>query len=98
MIGNIQHLCSPTITQRFTCNGAKVVYNASITWRSIGPQKMFQSGQVYSGIMYFFIIGVRCGLLQESVMNFTDFCVVACSDCLGLPALSKISQQLGPLY
>ena len=58
MIGNIHDLCSSKNTQRFTCNGAKVVYNASLIWGSIGPQRMFQSGQVYSSIMYFFIIGV----------------------------------------
>ena len=58
MIGHIENLCSPTNTQRFTCNGAKVVYSASLIWGSIGPMRMFQSGQVYSGIMYFFIIGV----------------------------------------
>ncbi|KKY23899.1 putative oligopeptide transporter [Phaeomoniella chlamydospora] len=57
MIGHIPNLCESTNTQRFTCNGAKVVYSASLIWGTIGPQRMFQSGQVYSGIMYFFIIG-----------------------------------------
>ena len=59
MYGNITDLCKPSNTQRFTCNGAKVVYNASLIWGTIGPQRMFQAGQVYNGIMYFFIIGVR---------------------------------------
>lgn len=58
MYGNITDLCKPTNTQRFTCNGAKVVYNASLIWGTIGPQRMFQAGQVYNSIMYFFIIGV----------------------------------------
>lgn len=57
MIGNIPDLCSSKNTQRFTCAGAKVVYNASLIWGSIGPQRMFQAGQVYNGIMYFFLIG-----------------------------------------
>ncbi|CAK7207966.1 hypothetical protein SEUCBS139899_010800 [Sporothrix eucalyptigena] len=57
MIGHIDELCEPTNTNRFTCNGALVVYNASLIWGTIGPQRMFQSGQVYSGIMYFFLIG-----------------------------------------
>lgn len=57
MMGHIPDLCSPTNKQRFTCAGTKVVYSASQIWGSIGPQRMFQSGQVYSGIMYFFIIG-----------------------------------------
>ncbi|KAK6203813.1 hypothetical protein LQW54_008727 [Pestalotiopsis sp. IQ-011] len=57
MIGNIPDLCSSKNAQRFTCAGAKVVYNASLIWGSIGPQRMFQAGQVYNGIMYFFLIG-----------------------------------------
>lgn len=58
MIGHIPNLCSSKNTDRFTCAGAKVVYSASLIWGSIGPQRMFQHGQVYSSLMYFFIIGV----------------------------------------
>ncbi|KAH8899059.1 OPT superfamily oligopeptide transporter [Thozetella sp. PMI_491] len=57
MIGNIPDLCKPTNTQRFTCNGAKVVYNASLIWGTIGPQRMFQLGQIYTAQMFFFLIG-----------------------------------------
>ncbi|KAI5253070.1 OPT superfamily oligopeptide transporter [Aureobasidium subglaciale] len=57
MMTNITDLCSPKNTQRFTCNGSKVVYNASIIWGTIGPQRMFQHGQVYSALMYFFALG-----------------------------------------
>ncbi|KAJ5200127.1 Oligopeptide transporter OPT superfamily [Penicillium cf. griseofulvum] len=57
MMGHISDLCEPTNKQRFTCNGAKVMYNASLIWGTIGPQRMFQSGQVYNGLMYFFLIG-----------------------------------------
>jgi hypothetical protein len=58
MMGNITDLCKSTNKQRFTCNGAKVMYNASIIWGTIGPQRMFQSGQTYNGLVYFFLIGV----------------------------------------
>ena len=57
MMGHISDLCSPTNAHRFTCNGAKVIYNASLIWGAIGPQRMFQSGQVYNGLVYFFLIG-----------------------------------------
>jgi hypothetical protein len=30
----------------FSCNGTRVVYNASLIWGTIGPQRMFQNGQV----------------------------------------------------
>ncbi|KAJ7834593.1 OPT oligopeptide transporter protein-domain-containing protein [Mycena olivaceomarginata] len=48
MLGNIENLCSTKNTDRFTCNGTRVVYNASLIWGTIGPQRMFQSGQTYS--------------------------------------------------
>ncbi|KAJ5492416.1 Tetrapeptide transporter OPT1/isp4 [Penicillium expansum] len=57
MLGHIDNLCDPKNKQRFTCNGAKVMYNASLIWGTIGPQRMFQSGQVYNGLVYFFLIG-----------------------------------------
>ncbi|KAJ5107487.1 hypothetical protein N7456_004162 [Penicillium angulare] len=57
MFSNIADLCSPDNKQRFTCNGSKVMYNASLIWGTIGPQRMFQYGQVYNGLVYFFLIG-----------------------------------------
>ncbi|KAJ5221548.1 uncharacterized protein N7469_010435 [Penicillium citrinum] len=57
MLGHINGLCEPSNKERFTCNGAKVMYQASIIWGSIGPQRMFQSGQVYNKLVYFFVIG-----------------------------------------
>ncbi|OGM46195.1 putative oligopeptide transporter [Aspergillus bombycis] len=57
MLGHISGLCDPKNPNRFTCNGSKVMYNASIIWGTIGPQRMFQKGQVYNGLMYFFLIG-----------------------------------------
>jgi hypothetical protein len=66
MFSNIKDLCDPHNTQRFTCAGSKVVYNASIIWGTIGPQRMFQQGQVYSSLMYFFILGVSCPFMSSS--------------------------------
>ncbi|SPQ24505.1 dcfd6b46-241f-4263-850f-23a5e10ead82 [Thermothielavioides terrestris] len=57
MLGHIEGLCEPTNTNRFTCAGARVYYNASLIWGTIGPQRMFQLGQVYNATVYFFIIG-----------------------------------------
>lgn len=97
-MGHIPNLCKSTNTQRFTCNGTKVVYNSSLIWGTIGPQRMFQSGQVYSGIMYFFIIGVRLDLLNLSRLSVAKSDFVAYGNCPRLPAISKISQQLGTIY
>jgi hypothetical protein len=54
-----QHfLYGPTDPTHISCNGTKVVYNTSVIWGTVGPQRMFQSGQVYHPIVYFFLIGV----------------------------------------
>ncbi|KAF7904011.1 hypothetical protein EAF00_001345 [Botryotinia globosa] len=58
MLGHIPNLCSSKNTQRFTCAGSKVGYNASLIWGTIGPQRMFQAGQTYNSIIYFFLIGL----------------------------------------
>ncbi|KAB8077449.1 OPT oligopeptide transporter protein-domain-containing protein [Aspergillus leporis] len=57
MLGHISQLCDPKNPNRFTCNGSKVMYNASLIWGTIGPQRMFQNGQTYNALVYFFIIG-----------------------------------------
>ncbi|KAB8231711.1 OPT oligopeptide transporter protein-domain-containing protein [Aspergillus alliaceus] len=57
MLGHISGLCDPKNPNRFTCNGSKVMYNSSIIWGTIGPQRLFQSGQVYNALMYFFLLG-----------------------------------------
>lgn len=57
MMGHIPNMCSPENTQRFTCNAARVTYNASLIWGTIGPQRLFQPGQVYSSLLHFFYIG-----------------------------------------
>lgn len=100
MIGNIENLCDPDNTQRFTCAGSKVVYNASVIWGTIGPQRMFQSGQVYNGLMYFFLIGVRvvpCHICVSLRFNQLT-CDTACNDCTGVSSLPAIPQQLGAIH
>ncbi|KAE8152078.1 OPT superfamily oligopeptide transporter [Aspergillus avenaceus] len=63
MFGNIDKLCHSDNPNRFTCNGSKVMYNASLIWGTIGPQRMFQHGQTYNGLVYFFIIGPVCTVI-----------------------------------
>jgi hypothetical protein len=95
MMGHITDLCKPKNKQRFTCNGAKVMYNASLIWGTIGPQRMFQSGQVYNGLVYFFLIGVS---YSESHIWFspTDYLAYCYWHCIS--AVSPLPQQLDPLH
>jgi len=55
--GAIELLCSPDNTRYFTCPGGHVFFTASIIWGLIGPQRIFSAGQVYNGLLYFFIAG-----------------------------------------
>ncbi|RLV91849.1 Sexual differentiation process protein isp4 [Spathaspora sp. JA1] len=56
--GSIEDLCSPTNTNHYTCPNGRVFFNASIIWGVIGPQRQFSSGQMYYGLLFFFIIGL----------------------------------------
>ncbi|BGP17729.1 hypothetical protein JCM10213_005310 [Rhodosporidiobolus nylandii] len=57
MFGNIKGLCTSNQSAHFTCAGTKVVYNASVIWGTIGPQRMFVDGQTYSALRHFWWIG-----------------------------------------
>ena len=54
-IANIANYCAPNNTQKFTCPGATVFYNASILWGVIGPKKVF--GGLYPILQWCFLIG-----------------------------------------
>lgn len=55
--GSIDGLCTPTQKSGYTCPNGKVFFNASIIWGVIGPQRQFSQGQIYYGLMFFFIVG-----------------------------------------
>ncbi|GMM36244.1 hypothetical protein DASC09_035690 [Saccharomycopsis crataegensis] len=56
--GNIKGVCTEHQENKFSCPNANVFYSASILWGVIGPQKLFSQGQLYYGLMFFFIIGM----------------------------------------
>ncbi|KAF2972195.1 hypothetical protein GQX73_g1462 [Xylaria multiplex] len=56
-LANIDGVCEPTQPERFTCPGGRVFFSASIVWGLIGPVRVFSPGQIYSGLLIFFIIG-----------------------------------------
>ncbi|KAI0331596.1 OPT oligopeptide transporter [Cubamyces sp. BRFM 1775] len=57
MFTNIKDMCSPTQPDRFICPGTTVFGTASIIWGVIGPQRQFSSGQIYYGLVFFFLAG-----------------------------------------
>lgn len=60
MFTNIPDMCSPTQSDGFICPNTEVFGTASFIWGVIGPQRQFSSGQVYHGLLYFFLIGAFC--------------------------------------
>jgi len=60
MFQNIPHLCSPDQKDKFTCGPTQVFATASVVWGVIGPALQFSSGQIYYGLLWFFLIGAVC--------------------------------------
>ena len=56
--GSIPNLCDLEQENHYTCPNGRVFFNASVVWGLIGPQRMFNHGQIYNGLMYFFVAGL----------------------------------------
>ncbi|RYP64008.1 hypothetical protein DL771_008979 [Monosporascus sp. 5C6A] len=54
---SIDGVCEVAQPERFTCPGGRVFFSASVIWGLIGPAQIFSPGQIYSGLMVFFIVG-----------------------------------------
>ncbi|KAF9530830.1 OPT oligopeptide transporter [Crepidotus variabilis] len=57
MFSNIKDICSETQKDGFICPGTQVFGTASIIWGVIGPARQFSSGQIYSSLVFFFLVG-----------------------------------------
>ncbi|KAH7922259.1 OPT oligopeptide transporter [Leucogyrophana mollusca] len=60
MFTNIPDMCDPKQKDGFVCPSTGVFGTASVIWGVIGPQRQFSSGQLYNGLMYFFLLGAVC--------------------------------------
>ncbi|KAI1752395.1 OPT oligopeptide transporter protein-domain-containing protein [Xylaria castorea] len=56
-LDNIDGVCDITQPQRFTCPGGRTFFSASVIWGLIGPARVFSPGQIYSGLLVFFVVG-----------------------------------------
>src|SRR5271170_1684070 len=54
---NIRGICTIDAVQNFVCPGATTFFTASVVWGAVGPQRMFEHGQVYYANLWFFLIG-----------------------------------------
>ena len=55
--GNVEEICTAKQKDHYICPGGRVFFNASVIWGLIGPARIFGPGQIYNGLMYFFIAG-----------------------------------------
>ncbi|KAI1464959.1 small oligopeptide transporter [Daldinia caldariorum] len=62
-LNNIGGVCELTQPQRFTCPGGRVFFSASVIWGLIGPSRVFSPGQIYSGLLTFFVIGAAAPVI-----------------------------------
>lgn len=67
--GNIPNLCEPDQANKYTCPNGKVFFNASIIWGVIGPQRQFSQGQIYYGLLFFFIIGALLPIMNWLILK-----------------------------
>ncbi|KAH8117482.1 oligopeptide transporter [Phellopilus nigrolimitatus] len=58
MFTNISDMCSPKQPDGFICPSTEVFGTASIIWGVIGPALQFSKGQIYYGLLFFFLIGM----------------------------------------
>ena len=68
MFTNIKDMCSQDQDHGFTCPSTQVFGTASIIWGVIGPARQFSQGQIYYGLVFFFLIGFLAPLGTVSLM------------------------------
>ncbi|KAG2148954.1 OPT oligopeptide transporter [Suillus clintonianus] len=84
MFTNIVDICSKHQADGFICPNTEVFGTASIIWGVIGPQRQFSPGQMYSGLLWFFLIGALCPLgawiislkYPNSIIRYINFPVI----------------------
>ena len=54
---NIPDICTKHQKDGFSCPSTTVFGTASIIWGVIGPQRQFSPGQIYYGLVFFFLAG-----------------------------------------
>lgn len=65
----IPGLCSDDQKDNYTCPGSRVFFNASVIWGVIGPDKMFSSGKIYNGLLYFFLLGAILPVINWLILR-----------------------------
>lgn len=62
-LGAIKNVCDLHQENHFNCPNGRVFFNASIIWGVIGPARIFSIGQMYSPLMWFWLVGAALPIL-----------------------------------
>ncbi|KAH9946707.1 OPT oligopeptide transporter [Amylocystis lapponica] len=84
MFTNIPDMCSPHQKDGFICPSTEVFGTASIIWGVIGPARQFSKGQIYYGLVFFFLVGAIAPLVSyfislrwpNSLFKYVNFPVI----------------------
>ena len=84
MFTNIPDMCSPKQKDGFICPSTEVFGTASFIWGVIGPQRQFSHGQIYYGLVFFFLIGALLPCITyaiqlkwpNSIVKYINFPVI----------------------
>lgn len=84
MFEHIPDMCHLDQPNRFVCASTEVFGTASVVWGVIGPQHQFSHGQIYYGLVYFFLVGAICPLAAyfvgirwpNSFLRYVNFPVI----------------------
>ncbi|KAE8136024.1 OPT oligopeptide transporter protein-domain-containing protein [Aspergillus pseudotamarii] len=57
MLGHVTDVCASDQPNNFTCPQGRVNYNSAVFWGAIGPARLYNIGQRYSGLLNMFWIG-----------------------------------------
>ncbi|KAL0954158.1 hypothetical protein HGRIS_005294 [Hohenbuehelia grisea] len=84
MFTNIPNICHPDQKNGFICPATEVFGTASIIWGVIGPARQFSFGQIYYGLVYFFLVGAACPVIfyflskkfPNSFIRYVNFPVI----------------------
>ncbi|KAN0103685.1 oligopeptide transporter [Russula decolorans] len=64
MFSNIEGFCDADQKDGFICPYTTLFGNASIIWGVIGPRRLLSHGQLYYGLVFFFLAGILAPLFQ----------------------------------
>jgi OPT family oligopeptide transporter len=56
-LDNIDGICTSHAVQNFGCPKTTAFFTNSVVWGAVGPQRMFEPGQIYDTMLFFFLIG-----------------------------------------